>query len=405
MSQNRKKWILKIFVAHKDFSGCSSLEEAYRVIQEEVGKINTHGLQKDLIEIELQDYQIDRDISNPNNPTFQSAETLEKDALKAHAVFTLVDGDISPRIEKWYKKQIQTVKSENEHQQIPMPIFWNVADAESMRKCEEFYRNDDRDFIYKYATLEGLRNIVNNLLQDYTSRWAKLISRDINVPTLESNRLKRNIRRLIYSFIFLVLAVILYLLWPRIQDMISQSPASDPTIALPSSHAADENREDINITEEDTESLQVPKPVVEPKHHVSSKPEPSQPDIRPVIKENGYRLTGIDNDVVWSTTLMNALESSSELRKYTDKEVKWNISISQDKIERGIDDGDYFVDLIVSVKITNNITGATLQQLPLFKNECIMSPISYEDAFREAFSEEFAKQIVNGIINSINDEK
>ena len=49
MSQNRKKWILKIFVAHKDFSGCSSLEEAYRVIQEEVDKINTHGLQKDLL--------------------------------------------------------------------------------------------------------------------------------------------------------------------------------------------------------------------------------------------------------------------------------------------------------------------------------------------------------------------
>lgn len=405
MSQNRKKWILKIFVAHKDFSGCSSLEEAYRVIQEEVGKINTHGLQKDLIEIELQDYQIDRDISNPNNPTFQSAETLETDALKAHAVFTLVDGDISPRIETWYKKQIQTVKSENEHQQIPMPIFWNVADAESMRNCEEFYKNDDRDFIYKYATLEGLRNIVNNLLQDYTSRWAKLISRDINVPTLESNRLKRNIRRLIYSFIFLVLAVILYLLWPRIQDMISQSPASDPTIELPSSHAADENREDINITEEDTESFPVPKPVVEPTPHISSKPEPSQPHIRPVITENGYRLTGIDNDVAWSTTLMNALESSSDLRQYTDTEVKWNISISQNKIERGIVNGNYYVDLIVSVKITNNITGATLQQLPLFKNERIHSSISYDYAFQYAFSEEFAKQIVSGIINSINDEK
>ena len=122
-----------------------------------------------------------------------------------------------------------------------------------------------------------------------------------------------------------------------------------------------------------------------------------------MVKENGYRLTV--NDDYLGTTLLSILESISELRQFPNSEVKWDISISQNRIERGIDDGDYFVDLVVSVKITNNITGAALQQLPLFKNECIMSPISYEDAFRQASSEEFAELIARSIINSIKNEK
>ena len=83
MSRNKKKSILKIFISHKDVSECRSLENAYRVFQEEVARINTDGLHKDLIEVELQDYQIDRDMSDPNNPTFQSAESLIKDASNA----------------------------------------------------------------------------------------------------------------------------------------------------------------------------------------------------------------------------------------------------------------------------------------------------------------------------------
>ena len=422
MSRNKKKSILKIFISHKDLSECRSLENAYRVFQEEVARINTDGLHNDLIEVELQDYQIDRDMSNPNNPTFQSAESLIKDASNAHAIFTLVYGDISPRIKKWYKAQIRAVKSENVNQQIPMPIFWNVANAESMSNCEAFHKNNDSDYIYKYSTLEELRSIVNNLLQQYTSRWARLISRDIHVPTLESNRLKKTLKRLIYSFIFLVLAVILYLLWPRIQDMIYLPPANEPRIE--SQDAQD--RESDTLVFDDYKNGKVeldkkvsdqsgysesdsalsetsPCPTESPGQPTTPKPDTIQPYNRTMVKENGYRLTV--NDDYLGTTLLSILESTSELRQFPNSEVKWDISISQNRIERGIDDGDYFVDLVVSVKITNNITGAALQQLPLFKNERIMSPISYEDAFRQASSEEFAELIAKSIINSIKNEK
>ena len=134
------KHILRIFVSHKDVNECPSLADAYKVIQEEADKINRSGLQRHLIEIQPQDYQIGRDLSNPQRGTFQSADSLKNDAYRAHAVFTLVDGDISPRIRDWYKQQIKKVQKEAKDRQIPMPIFWDTSSAESKAKFEAVHR-------------------------------------------------------------------------------------------------------------------------------------------------------------------------------------------------------------------------------------------------------------------------
>lgn len=122
-----------------------------------------------------------------------------------------------------------------------------------------------------------------------------------------------------------------------------------------------------------------------------------------IYLQNGYALTGISG--VFENYILTQIESTSDLRRAPGKQVQWGISLTETKYERGVDDGDYFVDLSVSVSITNNKTGLAIPQLPLYKNECIGSPISYEEAFIAAASEEFAKRIANGIVNIIKNEK
>lgn len=122
-----------------------------------------------------------------------------------------------------------------------------------------------------------------------------------------------------------------------------------------------------------------------------------------VYLNNGYVLTGISG--AFENYVLAQIESTSDLRRAPGKQVQWSISFTETKYERGVDDGDYFVDLSVSVSIVNNNTGLALPKLPLYKNECIGSPISYEDAFINAASEEFAKRIANGIVNTIQNEK
>lgn len=123
---------------------------------------------------------------------------------------------------------------------------------------------------------------------------------------------------------------------------------------------------------------------------------------KPVYLHDGFVLTGLSGD--FENYVLTQIETTSELRRAPGKKVQWGISITERKNQRGLDDGDYFVDLSVSVSIINNKTGKSLPQLPLYKNECIGSPISYEDAFNAAASEEFAKLIAIGIVNAIKNE-
>ena len=123
---------------------------------------------------------------------------------------------------------------------------------------------------------------------------------------------------------------------------------------------------------------------------------------KPVYLHDGFVLTGLSGD--FENYVLTQIETTSELRRAPGKKVQRGISITERKNQRGLDDGDYFVDLSVSVSIINNKTGLSLPQLPLYKNECIGSPISYEDAFNAAASEEFAKRIAIGIVNAIKNE-
>ena len=122
--------------------------------------------------------------------------------------------------------------------------------------------------------------------------------------------------------------------------------------------------------------------------------------VEPVI-DDGYTLTGISG--TFETWVANQIESSSALRQYSGKKTKWSIQISEKKNQRGEDDGDYIVDLIVSVTIVDNKTGEK-SSLPVLSNNYIKSPLSYDDAFRVAASKEFAREIADSIVKRIKDE-
>ena len=312
----KSKPIISIFVSHRDIAECPSLVEVYNVIKEEVHKINSYGPQRHLIEIELQDYQIDRDLSNPNNGTFQSADTLKKDAAQAHAVFILVEGkdgkdaNISERIEKWYHKNIRIVQVEEKENQVPIPIFWNISDDKSKENCEHFHKSDSCDKIIKYNSLEELRSNVADLLFELTGRWASRIHGRQSIPTLDSIIKKRRKKLFLFSvaIFFLLLCILLYFLYPKFQHLRPDHRTPEPSVEqvdstktifnnriINDSLMVDQNHSTPNnsvtsTTIQDSEPGSVQIPALKPEPTQEPKPitEPEPNLIVPSISPNSY---------------------------------------------------------------------------------------------------------------------
>lgn len=423
-----KKHVLKLFVSHRDGSMTPALNNQLDVVKQVVEDINRNGTQKDLIEIKLQDYQINRNLSNPSTGTFQSLNSLMQDAENAHALFVLIDGDISDTIRNWYNPRIAMVRREKKEGQVLIRFFWNTADAVSMENCEKFLDSPDRDYVIKYNSLEDLRDHVRKELSDCSNRWAALITRKKPVPTLAAIRKKKSANRVLAALVgilVIMLAIFVYMSWPKLQARLCPSSGSDTDgeqveaekEALRKRIETAETMIDLGQYDSASDSLNALKgvckkewsseikridsllevvsrnPVLPPPPPVLSKPK--------VLLENGYEISGIEGD--FKTMILHGIESNSNLRQYYDKEVQWSVQIKEERIQRGVDDGDYFVDFHVSVAIINNKTGE-MAQLPLFKNECVGSPISFEDAFRMAITQPFVNQIVNEIIERIQNE-
>ncbi len=220
MAEGEKK-VLRIFVSHQNFDDCPSLEGAYQVVKDAIEDYNSSGLHRDKIEYEIQEYTGDRHLDNPRRGTYQSSVTLKDDAANAHAVVTLVDGDMSPRIRRWYEKQVGQVKKEKEEYQVPMPVYWNTGNEESKKKCKQFESDKDRDFIRKYESFEKLNRLIKDDLEQLSVRWARRIDYDRPIPTLESSRQRRNRRLLIGGLVLLAVAIAFYLLWPTIDSLLN----------------------------------------------------------------------------------------------------------------------------------------------------------------------------------------
>lgn len=219
--QADKKYICKIFVAHKSFSDSPLLEQAYDVLKEETGRINREGPQKRLIELELQDFERERGLDNPYASTFQSADSLLKDAANAHAVFILVGENMTPRIGDWYRRQVRHNRREKDENNVPMPIFWNAADPESLKNYRAFRDEfeENCDYIEKYETLEQFREEAAHWLEKLTIRWAARITSGKKVPTLASNRNQRMKKGFFVGLVLAILGFCFYLMWPVLREM------------------------------------------------------------------------------------------------------------------------------------------------------------------------------------------
>lgn len=248
------KHVLKIFVSHQDLNKFPNIRDACRILDEEKNRINNEGRQKDLIEVRIVDYQYWRNLANPSNSTYQSANSLKDDASNAHAVFTLVDGDISPRIRKWYNVQIRRVRKEKEERRIHMPIFWDTSTSVSADNCEAFYQKNDSDFVFRYNSMDELRGLLASELKQLTDRWATTISRQQTVPTLASNLLRRRIKWLISGIVFAALCLSVYMLWPRIKDLCSRDAINTPV------ETVDESQVNSSLSDESIASPEITPP-------------------------------------------------------------------------------------------------------------------------------------------------
>lgn len=196
------KKIILIYVSHRNLKENPNLNDACKVLDEEKNRLNADELHEEL-EIKLIDYQYWRNISNPNKSPFQSRNTNKKKALHTHAHFTLVDGDMSPEIRKWYFRTIKWVRNS-----ILMPIFWNTANSASRENCKKFEEKHKNkiDYIIEYNSLDELRKEAYKKMKELRSRCISKIDRRRKVPTILSVIVKKIIRLVI----ILLIAVLIW---------------------------------------------------------------------------------------------------------------------------------------------------------------------------------------------------
>lgn len=218
---------LKIIVLHPSFLDHPSLKGAYEVIREEAQKINEGEAYKNLPKIRVDDWEF----SQPDSGSIQNLEKMKEYADNANAIFILADGNISPDTQKWYESAIKESLNEPRKRQVRIPVFWDISTPEKKKNFDNFCKSgskdeyDKRDKIYPYGALEmepganaPLRPQVESILIQLANKWATMINRKETIPTLMSNRIRRNKRK---KALIITAAVILliYFLWPRIKDV------------------------------------------------------------------------------------------------------------------------------------------------------------------------------------------
>lgn len=441
-----KKEVLTIFAAHSDFKNYPLVERAYDILTEVVDKYNHTGLHKDKLEIKTREFQRDQNLSNPNAPKIQTASSIMKEAEKSATVFTLVEGSMSERIREWYLDALNLVKKEKADNQTPLPVFWNIASAESEAKYNSFIQNlPDSNFIHTYKDDKELSEIFSNMISELATSWVRSIERGKAIPTLSSIR-KRNKIRILFKWAILgvVIAFVFFVLcWcsarnkrsatvkpivdvhkeqfqrriTNAEDLIHQeqyAPARDSLNVLKGACKPEWSEEKAKVDSlldtipatpfVGTPSSRSGSSAYSDKAH-SGKVDGNNPQMTLSYNSNAYEIQYIGAGSDFKTLIQQSIESVSSLRRIEGKNALWHIMITELRSERGIDDGDFFVNVTVNVDIVNNQTGVHLPQLEPFKVlPPAYSPISYEDAYNQAENKDLANKIALGIKNRLSNE-
>lgn len=407
----------KIFVSHRDAEQSPSLAAACGIIKEEIDKINLSGLHKDRIYIDRQDYQFGRNISNPDNGTYQSANSLIKDASKAHAVFILVDGEMGKNIYSWYRPRRVLVSRERYERQVPMPIFWNISDPQSKANCEAFHKRKNCDFIYKYSSNAELHNIVSQQLEAYARRWAASIERKRTIPTLRSICIRLITRVLIFCAIVLSF----YFAWPLIDGLISNKPkvtAEQKEQPIPEPYRTDLEKRISNAEvlvakkkyQQALDSLKAikaecPSDYIDLVYKIDSLIKiVSTPPTPPaqVVEDNTYIINCGSNALrgYVSNCIRDVL---SELSKPKDGNMeRWTLNITPDmsilEVPKLIDSDEYMVDIEYGITIKDNLSKKVIHESTISTRG--RSPASIDDAkkhSRQLAAQEIAIQLKKSI--------
>lgn len=218
------KEIVNIFVSHGSWKteGKECLREAFDALEKVVEEFNKVIDYRDHFEIRLSDFQ-----KNPN-ATYQSLEELMKNADKFHAVFVLVEGQLSPAIKDWYIEKEKILKETKEEQRVPIPVFWDISNDSSANNFEEFCKENqkERNYIHSYRTPDERDEELRKTLKKYAVDWNQKIIKGEILPTMEENRRKaeeerrRHRRNVILGFIgavicFAVVYLSVYKPWPK----------------------------------------------------------------------------------------------------------------------------------------------------------------------------------------------
>lgn len=421
-----KKSILEILVLHQSFLEHKNSKEAYEVIREEAQKINEGETYKNLPKIRVDDWEL----SQPDSGSIQNLEKIKEDADNANAVFIIADGNISPDTKKWYESAIKESLNEASKRQVRIPVFWNISTEEYKKNFKEFCNSgskhdyDKRDKLYPYDTLEiepnanaPLRPQVASLLIQLANKWAAMINREETIPTLMSNRIRRNKRKkaLIITTAFIIaLGLLFYFLWPRIKDVRDKKAFGQRLAnveALISEKQYEPARDSLNILDslcapqwQDLrehikklkESIPSP-PIFEPGVRYEQRHDIPSP-IAKRIEDNTFEVIGVESPLLGylcksiSTVIPN-IERPSE-----GSTERWTISVEQDvsilEVPKLIESDEFMIDIEYSYYLKDNISGKKILENTISTRG--KSPASKEDAkkhSRQLAAEEIANQI------------
>lgn len=401
-------YFVSFFVSHRSFEEDSKLEACYKSLLSAVNIVN--GLNREALQINLREYQ-----KGPSGN--QTASTLEDEALKAPCIIFLIGDEMSLRQKQWYRDYLDLNRAlkEKGEDQVELLVYWRKSCKGKRAKKAFEKETPGATFIRHYSNADELETLAQNDISRIANTFSKSLDAGKNLPKFEvldgftprfketgdsesTPNNKDSLKKVIGWFLIAVALVMLGILfWKQCSAEKPNDKETGYVVTVVDDPASSDSNDTttretvvpVNVNERSGNSTKGNKPIVTP--------------IKSYI-QNGYTLTGIDGD--FKDLILEKIESSSPLRQYSGKDVQWSIQLSETKIERGIDDGDFFVDVKVSVTIINNQTGAQLAKLPLYKNgQPIGSSLSYEDAFIEAENEELALRIADGIVKSIYNEK
>lgn len=400
-------YFVSFFVSHRSFEEDSKLEACYKSLLSAVNIVN--GLNREALQINLREYQ-----KGPSGN--QTASTLEDEALKAPCIIFLIGDEMSLRQKQWYRDYLDLNRAlkEKGKDQVELLVYWRKS-CKGKRAKKAFEKDTPgATFIRHYSNADELETLAQNDIARIANAFSKSLDAGKNLPMYEipdgftprfketgnseSTTNKDSLKKVLGGFLIAVALVVLGILfWKQYSaEKPNDNVAREVVTVVDVPASSDSN---------DT-TTPAPNGSAKANEQAGNGAKDNKPNVTPTKSyiQNGYTLTGINGD--FKDLIREKIESSSDLRQYRGKDVLWSIQLSETKIERGIDDGDYFVDVKVSVTIINNQTGAQLAKLPLYKNgQPIGSSLSYEDAFNEAENEDLALRIADGIVKSINNEK